>query len=182
MNVWHYAVMVLSAVILALFISNKRLASINETINDQLIEARTSLSVASEANSTNIITIAGLRESVDACLEGRRVDEAANAQLALELQDVRARHQRELARARANREEIYREPSCAELGDLDIAAACPAIAERVRDQAYRLDQNGDRQGRSGSQDSVAGGVLSCTEGDASPDGGPPAVPPLRGVG
>lgn len=43
---------------------------------------------------------------------------------------------------RIEREEIYRTPGCAELADLDIAVACPALATSLRisaDRARRAD-------------------------------------------
>jgi hypothetical protein len=40
-------------------------------------------------------------------------------------------------RVRSERENIIREPSCAELARLDVAAVCPALAISLRDQASR---------------------------------------------
>lgn len=61
-------------------------------------------------------------------------DAVAVAQLKTDLQ----RATREAAFLRTQRDAIYRTPECTELADLDVAAACPAVATSLRERAARM--------------------------------------------
>lgn len=111
-------------------------------VHEDLGVLEVSLANAVEANRANVSTIDELIGRVEMCVMEREVDEAANATtvaaLRQELEALRAREP-EIIRVR---EEIYRDPSCEELGRTDVAAVCPGIADSVRDYARALGSGG----------------------------------------
>lgn len=111
----------------------------NAEAREELGAARVSIEQAARANASNLSAIGALELGLDVCVNTRRVDEEQNRivveQLERDMDALRARGEN----VRVIREEIFREPSCRELGDLDIGTACPALRDRMFDVADSLD-------------------------------------------
>ena len=93
------------------------------------------LAVATLVNDTNGKTLKMVSDKLTQCVMERQIDEQANERsarlLAVQMGAMAAR----LKAASRDREAIYQAPGCAELGDMDIAGACPALAVRLRQAA-----------------------------------------------
>lgn len=111
----------------------------NANLNEELGQAEQAIAQAAQTNRENQATIEQLRANLGMCVEQRRVDEQANQETVAQLQrDLDALSLQE-ERVRVVREEIFREPSCNELGEMDIAGTCPALADELWRIADRLD-------------------------------------------
>lgn len=111
----------------------------NADLSEELGQAEQAIAQAAQTNRENQATIEQLRSNLSTCVEQRRVDEQANQETIAQLQrDLDALSLQE-ERIRVVREEIFREPSCNELGEMDIAGACPALANELWRLADRID-------------------------------------------
>ncbi len=118
----------------------------NSALHDKLGQAKAAVAQAAQTNTNNLTTITDLNDRLDACVTEREVDETANAATVSALNADILRLEDQGFEVRIVTEEIFREPSCEELGNLDITAACPALAARLRLSANSLDGGGDPGG------------------------------------
>lgn len=124
------------ASVVALFI----VFEVNAGLREDLGAAQLSIEQAKATNASNVAAIETVRQGLLACIDDRRVDETQNAvtvaQLQGDLETLRNRRQE----VRVVREKIFRDPSCAELGAIDIAATCPALADSLLSSARSLSR------------------------------------------
>jgi len=130
---------VLGGLTIAMAIAVIFLFRANASLNEEVGAARVSIAQAEITNTSNVVTIDGLIISNNLCVAQRAADlennEATVAQLELDFAALEAREER----VRIVREEIFREPSCAELGAISISAVCPALASSLFDRAGSID-------------------------------------------
>lgn len=111
----------------------------NNSLRDAIAVQKATIASYEAAQSNNLLRIRELTILNNTCVDERRVDEQQNASTVARLQaDLEALRTRP---PKIVREEIYRDPSCAELGRLDIAAACPALADGLRERARSLSDS-----------------------------------------
>ncbi len=118
----------------------------NGNLQEEMGKAKAAVTQAKQTNSNNLTTITDLGDRLDACVVEREVDEAANVATVSALNADILRLEEEGFEVRIETEEIFREPSCEELGNLDINAVCPALATGLRLSADSLDGGGDPGG------------------------------------
>lgn len=109
----------------------------NQALSAEVSAAEQTLAAAVSVNESMRRLVGEMNDRIDQCVMDREVDLNQNAAviagLEQEMETLRER------RPEVIREEIYRDPSCAELGELDISGTCPALSERLLDIANRLD-------------------------------------------
>lgn len=128
----------------------------NSNLHEDLGQAKAAVTQAAQTNSNNLVTITDLGGRLDKCVTDRQVDEAANVAVVSALKaDILGLEQAGIE-IRIEREEIFREPSCEELGELDINAVCPALATGLRDSANSLNRGGNTGSQSPGEDSPTG--------------------------
>lgn len=111
----------------------------NMKLSEALGAAELSIQQAEVTNEENLSTIMSLQVNLSTCVDQRRVDEQQNQTTIIELRrDIEELEGRE-QEVRIVREEIFRDPSCAELGAIDIGAACPALGVSLFDRANDLN-------------------------------------------
>lgn len=124
----------------------------NAALNHDLGAARISIEQAALTNTTNLVTITNLTTEINQCVDQQAIDEAANQEtlvaLRVQIADLEARE----PLVRIIREEIFRDPSCEVLGNLDLGAACPALVDSLRERSHGLDPDRD----TGSEGAGAG--------------------------
>ena len=130
---------VLGGVTVAMGIAMFFLFRANASLNEEVGAARVSIAQAELTNETNLGTIDDLINRNNVCVAQRAADiennEATVAQLESDFAALAAQEER----VRIVREEIFREPSCAELGAISITAVCPALASSLLDRADSID-------------------------------------------
>lgn len=143
---------VTAAMVIAIFFMWKANAALNEEVG----AARVSIQQAELTNTTNLVTITTLTTQINQCVDQQAIDEAANQQtlvaLRVQIADLEARE----PLVRIIREEIFRDPSCEVLGNLDLGAACPALVDSLRERSHGLDPGGDSGSESAGADTDAG--------------------------
>ena len=128
------AVLVMGIVVVMMWRSNLAMAR-------ELGQARQSIDQAEITNGENLMTISDLRTNLVQCMNEKAIDEMANKETVRELEESIKDLEEAEPQTRIIREEIFREPSCEELGAIDIAGVCPALASSLRERADRLSQN-----------------------------------------
>jgi len=128
----------------------------NGNLHEEMGKAQAAVTQAAQTNSNNLVTITDLGDRLDKCVTDRQVDEVANIAVVSALKADILDLEEEGFGIRIEREEIFREPSCEELGELDIAAICPALATGLRDSADSLNRSGDPGSSSPGEDSPTG--------------------------
>jgi len=94
---------------------------------------------AKQTNTNNLTTIADLGDRLEKCVRDREVDITAGEAVVSALKaDILGLENRDIE-VRIQREEIFREPSCKELGELDINAICPRLASSMRERANSIN-------------------------------------------
>jgi hypothetical protein len=126
----------------------------NSKLNEEVGKAKAAVEQAAQTNSNNLTTIDDLEERLTACVTERQVDEAASEALVSSLNAEILDLQEEGFGVRIETEEIFREPSCEELGNLDIAAVCPALATSMRDSANSINGSGNPGGAGPGSDTT----------------------------
>lgn len=128
----------------------------NGNLQEDIGKAKAAVVQAAQTNSNNLVTITDLGDRLDECVTDRQVDEAANIAVVSALKADILNLEEEGFGVRIEREEIFREPSCEELGELDINAICPALATGLRNSADSLNRSGDTISTSSGEDSPTG--------------------------
>lgn len=111
----------------------------NSGLHDKLGQARAAVTQAKQTNTNNLTTITDLGDRLDTCVRDREVDVAAGVAVVSALKADILTLEEHGVEIRIEREEIFREPSCEELGNLDINAICPALATGMRVSADSLN-------------------------------------------
>jgi Zn-dependent protease with chaperone function len=125
----------------------------------QLQVAEADLAAAKSVNDNNVEKFETLGKAFQDCITGREADEKANRDVVDKISREKDRLRAMVADADREREAIFADAACAELGATDIALACPALAERLRRKARELCQDGDCARPGGSADTITSGVL-----------------------
>lgn len=102
---------------------------------DRALLAEANLEVAATVNSQQSVTITSTVERLNACVEERETDEAANSATLQALAGQVGSIQERIRQLKADRDAAWSTPGCVELGDMDLAAVCPAVANRLRQAA-----------------------------------------------
>ncbi len=126
----------------------------NSSLHEDLGQAKAAVTQAAQTNSNNLVTITDLGDRLDSCVTERQVDEAANVAVVSSLNADILRLEEQGFEIRIETEEIFRDPSCEELGNIDVTAVCPALAASMRDSADSLDRSGDPVSTSPGEDST----------------------------
>lgn len=111
----------------------------NGNLQEDIGKAKAAVEQAAKTNSNNLTTIDDLEERLNTCVTERQVDEAQSEALVSSLNAEILDLQEEGFGVRIETEEIFRDPSCEELGNLDINAICPDLARSMRDSANSID-------------------------------------------
>lgn len=111
----------------------------NAALNKEVGAARVSIEQAALTNANNVETIDGLAIRINRCVLDQQADVEAHdrtvAQLKADFEALRIQKER----TRVITEEIFLEPSCADLGRISITGSCPALANILFDHANSLD-------------------------------------------
>jgi hypothetical protein len=111
----------------------------NGNLREEMGKAEAAVVQAKQTNDNNLTSITELGDRLDTCVREREVDVAAGVAVVSKLKaDILDLEGRSLE-VRIEREEIFREPSCEELGELDITAICPALSTSLRERADSLN-------------------------------------------
>ena len=141
-----------AAMVIAIFFMWRANAALNEEVG----AARVSIAQATLTNNTNLVTITNLTTEINQCVEQQAIDEVANQEtlvaLRVQIADLEARE----PLVRIIREEIFRDPSCEVLGNLDLGAACPALVDSLRERSHGLDPGGNSGSEGAGADTDAG--------------------------
>lgn len=132
---------VLGGVTLAMAVGMFFMFNANASLNERLGAAELSIAQAESTNAINLTAIDTLQAGLNVCVDQRAVDETANAVVVAQLESDLELSQERADRVRIVREEIFRDPSCAELGSLDIGAACPALLTSLLNSSDSLNRN-----------------------------------------
>ncbi len=111
----------------------------NASLNEEVGAARVSIAQAELTNETNLGTIDDLINRNNVCVAQRAADLENNEATVAQLESDFAALEAQEERVRIVREEIFREPSCAELGAISITAVCPALASSLLNRADSID-------------------------------------------
>jgi len=126
------------SIIITAFLFNQ-----NGNLKEDLGAHKTALDQAVLANATNVKNFDDVNDRLTACVDQSAVDEAANEVTIANLEARYARLEIRKNRVEIRREEIFRDPKCAELRDLDMAGICPDWASELRLRAATLGGDGD---------------------------------------
>ncbi len=122
------------AVVVILFLFNQ-----NGNLQEDMGKAKAAVTQAAQTNKNNLASIDDLDIRLGKCVRDREVDVAAGVAVVSALKaDILTLEERGIE-IRIEREEIFREPSCRELGEMDINAVCPDLATGLRDSADSLN-------------------------------------------
>ena len=111
----------------------------NGNLQEEMGKAKAAVTQAKQTNTNNLTSIADLGDRLDTCVRDREVDVAAGVAVVSALKADILTLEEHGVEIRIQREEIFREPSCDELGSLDITAICPALSTGLRDSANSLN-------------------------------------------
>lgn len=126
------------AVIIIGFLFNQ-----NGNLKEDLGTNKQALAQAASANKTNVSNFDDVNSRLTACVDQTAVDEAANEVTVANLEASYARLEVRKNSAEIRYEEIFRDPNCAELRDLDIGSICPSWSDELRDRATTIGQSRD---------------------------------------
>ncbi len=126
------------SILITVFLFNQ-----NGNLKEDLGANKTALDQAVLTNANNVKNFDDVNDRLIACVDQSAVDEAANEVTIANLEARYARLEIRKNRVEIRREEIFRDPKCAELRDLDMAAICPDWASELRERAATLGGDGD---------------------------------------
>ncbi len=115
----------------------------NGQLREDLGTNKQALDQATLANKTNVSNFDEVNSRLTACVDQTVVDQTANEVTVANLEARYARLEIRKDRIQIKREEIFRDPDCAELRDLDINAICPVWADELRFEASTIGGDGD---------------------------------------
>jgi hypothetical protein len=123
----------------ALVIAVALLSWQNRRLAGELGATKLSIENATRAAEANLEAFNRVDELNKICIADRQADEEANRITVVELNAELAAARSRSERVRLVREEIFRDPTCEEIGAIDIAAQCPAWAGSLRERAAGFD-------------------------------------------
>lgn len=126
------------SILITVFLFNQ-----NGNLKEDLGANKTALDQAVLTNATNVKNFDDVNDRLMACVDQSAVDEAANEVTIANLEARYARLEIRKNRVEIRREEIFRDPKCAELRDLDMAGICPDWAAELRIRAATIGGDGD---------------------------------------
>ena len=135
------------------------LFSQNGNLKEDLGAANQALDQAALTNTTNVANFDRVNGELKICVNQFAVDQKQNEVTVANLEARYARLELRKDRVGIRREEIFRDPQCSELRDLDMAAVCPDWASELRFRAATLGQDGDQRSEGGGASAAAGEVL-----------------------
>jgi len=110
-------------------------------------------------NKINIENFDRVNADLAVCVDQSAVDRLANEVTVANLEARYARLEIRSREVEIRREEIFRDPKCAELRDLDMAAICPDWANELRLRSATIGGNPDTGSEGASTDTDAGEML-----------------------
>ena len=125
----------------------------NGKLHTELGANKQALDQAAQTNRDNVADFDLVNLELTDCVEQIAIDKMANEVTVANLEARYARLEIRKDRIQIKREEIFRDPKCAELRNLDMAAICPDWAGELRDRAATIGGSGD----TGEEGSGAGG-------------------------
>lgn len=118
----------------------------NGQLHEDLGTNKQALAQAVQTNKDNVAGFDRVNFELTACVDQTSVDKAANEVTVANLEASYARLEVRKNSAEIRYEEIFRDPNCAELRDLDIGSICPSWSDELRDRATSLGRNRDTRG------------------------------------
>lgn len=115
----------------------------NGQLHEEIGELRHSVDQAAAANEKLVVNFDSVNGRLMSCIDQVAVDKEENAVTVANLEARYARLEIRSREAEIRREEIFRDPSCADLRDLDMHAICPDWANELRFRATTLGGDGD---------------------------------------
>lgn len=115
----------------------------NGSLREDLGANKQALDQAAQTNKDNVELFDEVNADLTACVDQNAVDKTANEVTVANLEARYARLEIRKDRIQIKREEIFRDPQCAELRDLDINAICPDWSGELRIRAATLGGTGD---------------------------------------
>ena len=131
----------------------------NGNLREDLGATRQAIDQAALANRTNVANFDRVNGELKICVNQFAVDQKQNEVTVANLEARYARLEIRKNRVEIRREEIFRDPKCSELRDLDMAAICPDWANELRFRAATIGGDGDQGGVGGGTSAAAGEVL-----------------------
>ena len=123
-------------VLAALFMGNRLMAA-----KEEIGAKQQALDQATLTNQRNQRALDEVEARFNKCVDDRKVDQEQNAVALANLERHAAEVEARKQRVRVEKEEIFRDPTCEELGNMDIAAMCPRWAEQLRDRSAAFNGN-----------------------------------------
>lgn len=115
----------------------------NGKLHTELGANKQALDQAAQTNKDNVADFDRVNLELTDCVDQVAVDKVANEVTVANLEARYARLEIRKDRIQIKREEIFRDPKCAELRALDMAAICPNWAGELRERATTLGGSGD---------------------------------------
>jgi len=109
--------------------------------HEELGTHQQALDQATLANQENQITIVAITAELNTCVDERTIDEQQNEIALANLQTRAVELEARAREAVVIREEIFRDATCEQLGNLDIGSLCPAWATELRERASSLSSD-----------------------------------------
>jgi hypothetical protein len=106
-----------------------------DDLKDENAKYEAAVEQCAKTNAQNKTVVDFLKLQNDQCLEGRREDETKLANAAAAWDAERQLLEEKAENVEVRNVEVYRDPSCAELAQMDITNVCPAFVERLRQRA-----------------------------------------------
>lgn len=135
------------------------LFSQNGNLKEDLGAANQALDQAALTNKNNVANFDRVNGELRICVNQFAVDQKQNEVTVANLEARYARLEIRKNRVEIRREEIFRDPKCAELRDLDMAAICPDWASELRLRAATLGGTGEAGGDGTGASAATGEVL-----------------------
>lgn len=131
----------------------------NGNLREDLGASRQAMDQATLANKTNVANFDRVNAELGVCVNQFAVDQKQNEVTVANLEARYARLEIRKNRIEIRREEIFRDPQCSELRDLDMAAICPDWANELRLRAATIGGNADAGSEGTGAGAAAGEVL-----------------------
>lgn len=112
----------------------------NGQLREDLGANKQALAQAAQTNADNVADFDRVNTDLTSCVDQVAVDKAANEVTIANLEARYARLEIRKDRIQIRRKEIFRDPKCSELRDLDMAAICPDWAQELRTRADSLSR------------------------------------------
>ncbi len=115
----------------------------NGSLREDLGANKQALDQAAQTNKDNVKLFDEVNADLTACVDQNAVDKAANEVTVANLESRYTRLELRKDKVNIRYEEIFRDPNCAELRDLDIDSICPSWTRELRLSATTVGGSGD---------------------------------------